>query len=69
MAKLGELHEGIGIMLKYVDPGEWIGGADHDIIWFVTKEAYEKFSDEDKKRLDELGFHVDSDGNGLSCFC
>jgi hypothetical protein len=68
MSKLKDLHEGIGIMMKYVDPGKWIGGADHDIIWFVDNEDYELFSEEDKKRLDELGFHVDSD-NGLSCFC
>lgn len=68
MAKYKDLHEGIGIMLKYVKPDDWIGGADHDVIWFVSNDDYEKFSDEDKKRLDELGFHVDED-NGLSCFC
>lgn len=66
MAMISDLIEGFQILQKYVGSDEHIGGADHDIIWGVDCEV----SEEDAKRLNELGWHQDSDSDECwSRFC
>ena len=68
MATIDEMIGGLQILKKYCDKGgqECIGGADHDILWGAMCEV----SEEDAKRLDELGWHQDSEADdSWSRFC
>lgn len=57
--KASELMEVLKILQKY-DPKAGIAGADHDIIYLDGDP--EKMSDEDNKKLDELGCHQQDGG-------
>lgn len=72
MASVAEVIEGLEILAKtasvpkgLAEKGETdtrtalLGGAEHDIIWGPEADP----SDEDKKRLDELGWHFDSESD------
>ena len=74
MASIREVVEGLEILAKtaavpvyLAEQGETdkreaqVGGADHDIIWGPDANP----SDEDKERLDELGWHFDEE---LDCW-
>ena len=77
MASVAEVVEGLEILAKtasvpkgLAEKGETdtrtarLGGASHDIIWGPEADP----SDEDKKRLDELGWHFDSESDVWSRF-
>lgn len=77
MASVAEVVEGLEILAKtasvprgLAENGETdtrtahLGGANHDIIWGPEADP----SDEDKKRLDELGWHFDSESDCWSRF-
>lgn len=77
MASIAEVVEGLEILAKtasvprgLVDKGETdrrtahLGGADHDIIWGPEADP----SDDDKKRLGELGWHFCSENEVWSRF-
>lgn len=49
-----DLIEALQIFLKYKDP-EWPTHCEHDILC-IMGVTFDEVSDEDKKRLDELGF-------------
>ena len=53
-----ELAEVMTIFAKYSEEGYMLG-AEHDVIYVYVNP--EKVSEEDIKRLDELGFHADTD--------
>lgn len=70
MASIAEVVEGLEILAKtatvpvgLAEKGETdirtaqLAGADHDIIWGPDADP----SEEDKKRLDELGWHFDDE--------
>jgi hypothetical protein len=59
-ATLGNLIKALQILLKYRDP-EWPTSCDGDIM-FINGVNSDDVSDEDKKRLDDLGFKVNGDG-------
>ena len=67
MASFGSLIEGLTILAKYDKDGlrGHVGGADHDIIFGGNPEV----SEEDKKRLDELGWHYSSEYGCWAHFC
>jgi len=58
-----KLIEALQIFLKYGDP-EFPTHCEHDVMWISDIEP-DMVSEEDKKKLDELGFHVDESDN---CF-
>ena len=63
---LKNIREGIDIISKYYDdPEGYHTGADHD--QFYRWETDRPVSDEDKARLDELGWMYE-EGNSWSCF-
>ena len=77
MASVAQVVEGLEILAKtasvpirLAEKGETdtrtahLGGADHDILWGPEEDP----SDEDKKRLDELGWHFDSESECWSRF-
>lgn len=77
MASVAQVVEGLEILAKTAsvprglsENGETdtrtahLGGADHDIIWGPEADP----SDEDKTRLEELGWHVDSESGLWSRF-
>lgn len=55
---LSHLIEALQIALKYEDK-EWPTHCEHDEMWLNIDSS--KVSDEDKARLDELGFFEDED--------
>lgn len=61
MASIRELTEGMKILAKYLPQGEdtHVGGAEHDIFYVCPSSAV-KVSTEDEAKLDELGWHKDS---------
>lgn len=52
---LEQLRRGAEIFQKYVKKDESIDGADHDVIFFGSRDL--PITDEDRKELDALGFH------------
>lgn len=59
------LAEAFTILAKYND-GAYVIDAEHDIIY--TQVDADKVTDEDMIRLDELGWHVDSENNCMAMF-
>lgn len=64
MGSRAELIEGLKIIEKY-DPSEYVC-AEHDIIFCA--HANVNVSDEDAKRLEELGFFIDSETDSWAFF-
>jgi hypothetical protein len=57
-----DLIEALTIFLKYVDDDPYAPThCEHDVLYVPTVD-FAKVSDEDKKRLDELGFTENTDG-------
>lgn len=57
-----DLIEALTILAKYMDPEEqWPTACEHDVLHVCGIEP-EDVSEEDMKRLDELGFIPDGDG-------
>ncbi|MBU3935806.1 hypothetical protein KJ909_03975 [Patescibacteria group bacterium] len=53
-----KVHEGLGILLKYIKEGATAGFcAEHDQIYAHCPESGEGMSEEDRTRLDALGWH------------
>jgi len=59
-----DLIEALNIFAKYTQE-ERVTHCEHDTFYVCVDPA--KVSDEDKKRLDELGF-FESNADGLNCF-
>ncbi len=55
-----ELCEAFEIFMKY-NPGQWLEGADHDIIYGPAFGALEP-SREDGQKLKDLGWFIQDDG-------
>jgi len=77
MASVAQVVEGLEILAKTADvprglaeDGETdtrtahLGGAEHDILWGPQANP----SEEDKQRLEELGWHYDVESNGWARF-
>ncbi len=65
MASHDEVIEGLQILKKYVKKERDVGlSAEHDVIYAgpMLDELEGKLTPEDKKRLEELGWHEDSEG-------
>ena len=62
--KAAKLVEGLQILMKY---GEVDVEAQHDII-YCGPEDPPTMTDEDRTRLEELGFHVDSETDSWAHF-
>jgi len=61
--RLKDLHEGIGIFLKYLKSHTApLGGADHDIVYVVLCDDLNEIPPIDLKRLGELGFRQSGEG-------
>jgi len=57
-----DLIEALTILAKYMDPEEkWPTACEHDVLYVCNVEA-EDVSDDDLKRLKELGFSPSEDG-------
>ena len=56
---MNELIEALQIFAKYTDT-KWPTHCEHDVLWICGVEP-DKVTEEDKKRLDELGFFIDED--------
>ena len=61
-----DLIKALQIFLKYDNPS-WPTHCEHDVMYIVGIEP-DDVSDEDKAKLDELGFHVSDEGWG-EVFC
>jgi hypothetical protein len=69
MATVNEISEGLKILAKYADKEDpSIGGAAHDVIFGPIYGEIENLSDEDRNRLEELGWHFDSEYESWSHF-
>lgn len=70
MATYKQIIEGLTILAKHDKDGfeGHLGGADHDIVYGHQASMLNKMSDEDRAKLNELGWHFDED-NGWSHFC
>lgn len=63
-----DLIEALTILAKYMDPEErWPTYCGHDVLHVCHIEP-EDVSEEDTKRLDELGFFPDEDEGGFMSF-
>ena len=61
-----DLIEALTILAKYMDPEEkWPTACEHDVLYVCSVEA-EDVSEEDTKRLDQLGFIPSEDGGFMS---
>ncbi len=56
MAQLRQVIEGMQILIKYCDPNSHEIAAEHDEIYFGDEGL--EVTEEDKKRLDELGWRL-----------
>lgn len=61
-----DLIEALTIFLKYRDE-KWPTNCMHDELW-IMGVTFDEVSDEDKKRLDELGFIFDNYDDGWKSF-
>lgn len=61
-----KLIEALQIFLKYGNP-DFPTHCEHDCLWICDIEPSD-VSEEDKKKLDELGFHEDEDDNCFKSF-
>lgn len=60
--------EGLDIISKYIEDGDI--AAEHDQIWAGPDDASEmNISEEDLKRLDELGWFIDEEFDCWTHFC
>jgi len=59
------LAEAFVILAKY-NGGSYVTEAEHDILY--AQVDADKVTDEDKKKLDELGWHVDSENGCMALF-
>jgi hypothetical protein len=66
MARTSDIIEGLQILQKYDEPTGHLGGAEHDIIWGPQTQG--DVSDEDKARLESLGWRYDESVEGWSHF-
>jgi len=62
MSKLSELVEAFEIFMKH-NPDQWLGGANWDEIYGPDIDETTNISEEDKKRLIELGWFIAEDRN------
>jgi hypothetical protein len=62
MPRLSELVEAFEIFMKY-NPDQWLGGANWDEIYGPGVDDLDLLTEEDKKRLDELGWFIAEDRN------
>jgi hypothetical protein len=63
---MNELIEALQIFAKYTDT-KWPTHCEHDVLWICGVEP-DKVTEEDKKRLDELGFFIDEEDNYFKSF-
>ena len=63
---LSELIEALQIFLKYGD-AEWPTHCEHDEMWITNVDA-EAITDEDRTRLEELGFDYDEDDESYKSY-
>lgn len=63
---MNDLIEALQIFARYVDNPTYPTQCEHDML-YVPKPAYDDVSDEDLKRLDELGFQP-SEMGGFQSF-
>ena len=70
MASTADIVEGLNILRTYIEDGkhDQLGGAEHDII-YGPDVAPDLVSEEDQKRLDDLGWFVDSEVDSYAHFC
>ena len=63
---MNDLIEALQILQKYAKNVNWPTHCEHDIL-YISDECVDpkEVSEEDKAKLDSLGFHIDSD---LDCF-
>lgn len=69
MATIREIREGLEIFEKHLGPDYSIGGAEHDIL-YVAPEDEDKLqlTEEEKQKLDDLGWHLSSEDFGWARF-
>lgn len=59
MSNISQMRQAIDIIEKYIDTkNEWFA-AEHDIIYVPLDPVENEVSDEDKQKLDHLGFFVE----------
>lgn len=66
MATCAAVIEGMQILMKYQKPDDVFGvSAEHDVIYCgpMLDELEGKLTDAEKERLEELGWHTDSEGD------
>ena len=59
MATFSQVVEGLQILAKYEDGNEHTVTAEHDIIW--AGRISPSLTEEEKKKLNDLGWHYDED--------
>ena len=62
-----DLIEALTILLKYHNGSRWPTHCEHDIMYIVGVDP-DDVNEEDKRRLDELGFFEGDDGEGFQSF-
>jgi hypothetical protein len=63
-----DLIEAITIMMKYCGNDKYPTHCEHDVLYFPNVD-YDEVSDEDKKRLEELGFVENTEfGSGFMSY-
>lgn len=67
MPNMKRIQEGLTILAKYADENEYLS-AEHDILYGPVIKDGAEISEEDAKKLDELGWHVDSLTNSWAAF-
>jgi hypothetical protein len=63
MARMAHLCEAFEIFMKY-NPGQWLEGAEHDVIYGPAEDDLDGLTEEDKKKLLELGWNIDEGFGG-----
>lgn len=69
--KLNEFQKLLEIFAKYIDMNQWIRGADHDVIYLISGENWEKIkTNATQEELDYIraGCHDSEYADGLDVF-
>lgn len=62
--------EGLQILIKYCSNGNGDLSAEHDVIYTSPRNASEvEMNEDDKKKLDELGWFIDEENDCWCHFC
>lgn len=66
---LKQMQKSLNIFSIYIKEEDHFFHAEHDILWGPHSDIYEKFAEEDKIALMNLGWFIDDENQSLMHYC